>query len=360
MPAPQPSTRYCAASNGLSLAWSSTGVGPALVYCRVINGFGGESRHGPQWPFVDAIARGRRLVVYDGLGSGLSDRSFVQLSVEQSVRDLAAVVDAAGLERFAVFADAAGPQAAIAYAAAYPQRVERLVVYAGMARGLLRRDPSPREVARREALYAAAEAGWDDAAPTFRMLNAHDALPEATPAEQSAFARFTGGIVSGRGFVAFMRAQAEADVTEQARQVRCPALVVQPTRSPRVPFDEGRRLASLIPGARLLPIDSANMSLMASEPVYSAVVAAVREFLDEARPDATDAFVAGLTPRQRQVLELMARGLDNLQIAAHLGLSGKTVRNHVPPIFDKLGVESRAQAIVRARQAGLGGAVRGG
>jgi DNA-binding CsgD family transcriptional regulator/pimeloyl-ACP methyl ester carboxylesterase len=332
-----------------------------LVDCRVINGFGGESRQGPQWPFVDAIARGRRLVVYDGLGSGLSDRSFLQLSVEQSVRDLAAVADAAGLERFAVFADAAGPQAAIAYAAAYPQRVERVAVHAGMARGLLRRDPSPREVARREALYAAAETGWDDAAPTFRMLNAHDALPEATPAEQSAFARFTGGIVSGRGFVAFMRAQAEADVTEQARQVRCPVLVAQPTRSLRVPFDEGRRLASLIPATRLLPIDSANMSLMASEPVFAAaVVAAVRDFLDEARADATDGLAAGLTPRERQVLELMARGLDNLQIAAHLGLSAKTVRNHVPPIFDKLGVESRAQAIVRARQAGLGGAVRGG
>jgi DNA-binding NarL/FixJ family response regulator len=60
-----------------------------------------------------------------------------------------------------------------------------------------------------------------------------------------------------------------------------------------------------------------------------------------------------LTPRERQILEFLAHGLDNMQIAAHLGLSEKTVRNNITPILDKLGVESSAQAIVRARDAGF-------
>jgi DNA-binding NarL/FixJ family response regulator len=62
----------------------------------------------------------------------------------------------------------------------------------------------------------------------------------------------------------------------------------------------------------------------------------------------------GLTPRETEVLELIAQGLDNAQIAARLDLSEKTVRNNITHIFDKIQVENRSQAIVRAREAGLG------
>ncbi len=62
----------------------------------------------------------------------------------------------------------------------------------------------------------------------------------------------------------------------------------------------------------------------------------------------------GLTPSERNVLQLMARGLPNEAIANRLSLSSKTVRNYVSNIFGKLHVASRAQAIVRARDAGIG------
>jgi DNA-binding NarL/FixJ family response regulator len=61
-----------------------------------------------------------------------------------------------------------------------------------------------------------------------------------------------------------------------------------------------------------------------------------------------------LTPRERDVLELISQGLDNAQIAEHLVVSQKTVRNHISHIFQKLMVRNRAQAIVLARQAGMG------
>ena len=61
-----------------------------------------------------------------------------------------------------------------------------------------------------------------------------------------------------------------------------------------------------------------------------------------------------LTPRERAVLEGIAEGLDNAEIATSLGLSEKTVRNHITRVFDKIGVEHRYEAIVRAREAGLG------
>lgn len=61
-----------------------------------------------------------------------------------------------------------------------------------------------------------------------------------------------------------------------------------------------------------------------------------------------------LTAREREVLDLVAQGLDNNRIAAALQISEKTARNHVSRVFGKLGVNSRAQAVVVARDAGLG------
>jgi DNA-binding NarL/FixJ family response regulator len=62
----------------------------------------------------------------------------------------------------------------------------------------------------------------------------------------------------------------------------------------------------------------------------------------------------GLTPRERAVLEGIAAGLDNAELAASLGVSEKTVRNHIARVFDKIRVKHRYEAIVRARDAGLG------
>jgi DNA-binding CsgD family transcriptional regulator/pimeloyl-ACP methyl ester carboxylesterase len=356
MPPPDPTIRYCSSGTGGSVAWTAIGAGPALVFCRLINHLNELPQIAPIWPFVRAISAGRRLLTYDGSGSGLSERRVAGWSIDRAVDDLAAVVDAAGLETFALYADAAGSQAAIAYAARHPDRVERLVLFAGMARGLTHRGPTPKQLAQRDALYAAALAGWDDAIPTFRMLNAHDALPEATPREQAAFARYTGRVVSGEGFVDFMRTQASADVSVEAARIRCPTLVAQPTRCLRVAFEEGRRLASLVPGARLLEVDTANMFLTASDPSFDAVVATVRAFLDEAGAVAPrNGIGAVLTRRECDVAQWMAQGLGNGEIAVRLELSEKTVRNHITSIFSKLDTPTRAQAIVKARRAGFGG-----
>lgn len=115
-------------------------------------------------------------------------------------------------------------------------------------------------------------------------------------------------------------------------------------------------MAGLIPGARFVPLESSNHVLLEGEPAFAHGFSEIAAFLaahDGRRPAGAGAFAA-LTPRECELLELLARGLDNLQIAAHLALSEKTVRNKVSAVFDKLGVATRAQAIVRAREAGFG------
>ena len=115
----------------------------------------------------------------------------------------------------------------------------------------------------------------------------------------------------------------------------------------------GRLIAGLIPGARFVTLESHNHLMTESEPAWRDFLAAMAEFYPPAGAAPAGGF-PGLTPRETQVLDLIAQGLDNAQIAARLDLSEKTVRNNITHIFDKIQVENRSQAIVRARDAGLG------
>jgi DNA-binding NarL/FixJ family response regulator len=112
-------------------------------------------------------------------------------------------------------------------------------------------------------------------------------------------------------------------------------------------------IATLIPGARFVPLETRNHLMLEDEPAWRDFLAALDDFYPPLGGARERAF-AGLTARETQVLELMAQGLDNAQIAARLELAEKTVRNNITQIFDKIQVETRAQAIVRAREAGLG------
>lgn len=148
-----------------------------------------------------------------------------------------------------------------------------------------------------------------------------------------------------------MQTSVQIDVTALAPRVSCPTLILHGRDDGRIPFEEGRIMASLIPGARFVPLASRNHILLDSEPAWSRFLEEVDAFL--ASTAGNGAFAA-LTARERELLEYLARGLDNHQIAAHLELSEKTVRNMVSSILAKLEIESRSAAIVRARDAGFG------
>jgi DNA-binding NarL/FixJ family response regulator len=117
-------------------------------------------------------------------------------------------------------------------------------------------------------------------------------------------------------------------------------------------------LASLIPDCRFIQLDSENHMLLEDEPAWARLYAEVHDFLIETTsvraPRRNTLALGSLTPRERTVLEGIAEGLDNSELAASLQLSEKTVRNHITRVFDKIRVEHRYQAIVLAREAGLG------
>jgi len=308
--------------------------------------------------WVRELSASYALVRYDERCCGLSDWSAAEVSFEAWVRDLETVVDAAGLERFPLLGVSKGGPIAIAYAARHPERVSRLALYGTYMRGRHGRAVTPQQLEEADLMVKLAELGWHKEDPAFRQVFAMQFLPEGTPEQHRSFNEIKRVCASPENAARIMRVSGQVDVRSLAPQVRCPTLVMHARHDLRVPLEDSRQLAGAIPGARFVLLESRNHILMENEPAWPRFLAELRAFLAEADSEGRGSVRAGafarLSGREQEVVDLVAQGLDNMQIAARLSLSEKTVRNHVHNIFSKLEVESRAQAIVMAREAGFG------
>ena len=346
--------RFCTSADGTRIAYLSSGTGPPLVRTAYyLSSLELDWEYPPWKPYLEEFSRHYTLLRHDTRGFGLSDRDVAEQSLELWLRDLEAVVDAAGLERFALAGSCHGGAVAIEYAARHPERVTRMVLYGAYARGRAKRDGY--QVDLHEMGLRHVELGWGTENASFHGIWSVMFQPSSTAERRRALAELQHRSSSGATAAQMLRAAGEIDVRESAARVRCPTLVLHTTRNPALPLEEGRLLASLIPGARLVALDSDNHLLTELEPAWPEFVRELHGFLAPESAVRSDlATRCGLTARELEVVERIAQGLDNAQIAAHLEMSEKTVRNHVTRIFDKLGAENRPQAIVRAREAGLG------
>ena len=350
--------RFARSHDGVRLAWATTGSGPPLIKVATWLSHLEHDIDSPVWGhLVRELSRRGTYVRYDERGCGLSDWTVDDLGFASWVADLESVADAAGFDRFALLGISQGASIAIDYAVRHPERVTHLVIHGGYARGRLVRSNTPEQREEAEMMTRLAALGWGKADPSFRQFFTTQFIPDGTAEQHQWFNEHERISTSPANAARFMREFAHIDVVERLPQVSCPTLVLHSRHEVRVPFDEGRLIASAIPGARFVPIDSRNHLLLESEPGWQHWIDEVRAFLPSGHPAVGRAFDA-LTGRQRELLELIAQGRDNAQIAALLGLSEKTVRNHITGIFDRLHVENRAQAIVRARDAGFGQAPR--
>jgi len=355
MPHPVEQIRFCTSRDGVRIAYASCGAGPPLVFAAHWVHHLESDWDDPVWrPWLSLLARHHTLIRYDLRGCGLSDREGVEFSFEKLVEDLEAVIDAAGLGRFAYFGMAAGAAFGMSYAVRHPGRVSRLVLYGAYVRNRFTRKLTPDQVERELAELTVIERGWQDENPAYRQFFTALHIPDATPEQTRAYNDLLRMTSSPANTVALMRTFWKANVQEIVPRVRCPTLVLQPRSDSVIPFDEGRKAAALIPGARFVPLDTRNFILLEQEPEWERFAAELDDFLPPESADAGELVLDELTARERQVLELIAQGLDNDTIGKRLNISKRTARNNVSAILAKLEVKSRAQAIVRARDAGLG------
>jgi pimeloyl-ACP methyl ester carboxylesterase/DNA-binding CsgD family transcriptional regulator len=343
--------RFARSADGTRLAYAVHGAGFPLVQAAHWLTNIGEDWQTPVWrPWFDALGVHFRFYRYDSRGCGLSDRESTDSSLEVLLADLEAIVDAAGLERFALLGTSQGGALSIAYAAKHPERVSHVVLLGAFARGPLRRNPTAEQRASLEAELKMIEVGWGQDNPAYRQLFTNLLFPNATPEQVHAFNDLQRMSCSPRQAAHIVASFSDIDASPYLAHVACPTLVLHTRGDMCAPFEEGLFLASSIPGARLVPLETRNHVPMPGEPSFDRVIEEIESFIGPARGAAA---FPDLTRRERQILEHIARGLDNLQIAAHLDVSEKTVRNHITAVFAKLGVENRGQAIVQAREAGL-------
>jgi pimeloyl-ACP methyl ester carboxylesterase/DNA-binding CsgD family transcriptional regulator len=307
----------------------------------------------PVWRhWLAGLAEGHTVLRYDERGCGLSDRDVEDLSLGARVADLEAVIDAAGLERFALLGMSQSGPVAVAYAARHPERVSHLILFATYARGRLRRDPSPSAREQAQLMVSLIRMGWGQGEPAFRRLFTTLFIPDASAEQMEWFDDLQRVTTDPETAVRIRHARNHDDVTREAVRIVSPTLVLHARDDALAPFSEGRLLATLIPGARFVPLESRNHILLADDPAWERFRAELATFLGSAETAPRDD-LGELSGRELDVLALVAEGLSNEAIAARLYLSVRTVERHLSNTYAKLrvsGKAARAAAAVRYSQ----------
>jgi len=345
---------YAIASDGARLAWAESGNGPVVVKAANWLSHLEYEWESPVWRhWIQFFSEHFRFIRFDERGCGMSEWKHDDLSLDRWTSDLETVIDAARPEGpVTLLGISQGAATCISYAVRHPDRVARMLFYGAYARGKMRRgaDVSEREY---RAIIELARVGWGRDNPAFRQVFTSRFIPEATHQQVQWFNELCLKTATGEIAAELFDARALVDVSGLLGQVQVPTLVLHACNDEVTSIDEGRLLAAGIPNAEFVELDSRNHILLEHEPAWRRFQEAVLDFLGAGARAADESVFASLSSRERQVLALITEGLSNTDIAERLAISEKTVRNHTSNVFDKLGVWSRAQAIVFARDHGF-------
>jgi class 3 adenylate cyclase/pimeloyl-ACP methyl ester carboxylesterase len=272
---------FCQTRDGVQLAYSRMGQGLPLVKTgnwMTHLEFDFES---PIWRHLyGELSRNHTLIRYDARGNGLSDREVPEVSFEDFVDDLETVVDAAGIDRFALLGISQGCAVSIAYSVRHPDRVSHLILFGGFAVGWKKRARTEAEKESGEAMLTLMRLGWGQENPAFRQMFTSQFIPEATKEQADWFNELQRISSSPGDAVRNLLATGEVDVTPLLSQIRVPTLVMHSRQEARVPFELGRRMAAGIPGARFVPLESRNHLILEHEPAFARFLEEIRSFLD--------------------------------------------------------------------------------
>ena len=348
-----PPISYARSADGVRVAFTVTGEGPALVFvpCVPFSNLRMEWRNPLERQIFDQLARRLTLVQYDGRGTGHSQRDVTDLSLEAMVSDLEAVIDQADLAEVSLLGQYLSCPHAICYAARHPQRVKRMVLFGGSARGW-----DSISARRTQALLSLIEQDWD----LFADTAAHQWMGWSAGDAGRAEADKIRGAVTPQVARATMQAASATDVTKQLPRVAAPTLVLHRRGLTLIPADVSRALARDLPRGRLVVLEGAQPTLFGQDP-GEAVSMLVDFFCDGIEPPGIPSAPAGrtvppphgLSGRELEVLRWLAAGETNRQIARRLGLSPHTIERHVAYLYRKIGARGRADATAYALRNGL-------
>jgi pimeloyl-ACP methyl ester carboxylesterase/DNA-binding CsgD family transcriptional regulator len=347
------SIRFARTPDGVKLAWAVAGDGQTLIKASNWLTHLEYDRDSPVWRhWIRFFADHFRFVRYDERGCGMSDWHAEDLSCARWADDFDTVVKAAQPPKpFILLGVSQGGASAISYATRFPDDVSHLILYGAYARGwAIREDPDA--VQRHQAIVDLTRLGWGMDNSVYRQVFTSRFVPHATAEQIGWFNELCRRTTTPEIAQRLMHTRGEVDVRHLLPGITVPTLVLHARQDEAVPLSEGRLLASSIPGAEFVQLESRNHILLGQEPAWERFKAEVLAFTGEPASREDPKFTA-LSPREREILLLLSRGYTNAQIGGELFISEKTVRNHVTKIFGKLGVRTRAQAIVLAKDGKL-------
>ncbi len=334
--------------NGSRVALSVTGTGPPLVAVAWwVSHLELDWRDEAFRSFWASAGAGQTLVRYDHPGTGMSDREIdaSRLTLDDQVALLGAVLHELGLERVSLAGGSSGGCAAIAFAARFPERVDRLLLYGAYADGA-----SIAPAAVREALVAAVRSHWGLGSRVLADIFVGERSDEA----RRRFMRDQRASAEAETAAALLELAYRMDVRPLLADVAAPTVVVHRRDDRAIPYACGADLAASIPGARLIGLDGdAHLPWVGD---WMSVSRALGSFLTGSDADAAPhdpAAATLLSRREHEVLALIADGLSDREIAERIVVSPHTVHRHVANIRAKLGSGSRAAAVAEAARLGL-------
>jgi pimeloyl-ACP methyl ester carboxylesterase/DNA-binding CsgD family transcriptional regulator len=338
--------RFCRAADGVRIAYAVHGDGPAILITKMWISHLQYDREDPMLGhLLEALGGIATVVRYDERGYGLSDWDAEDLSLEARVGDLHAVADAAGFERYALLGMGQGGQVVISYATRRPERVTRMILsgtYAGVTD-----EYRARFEAYFETLVQLVRFGWTLPDSRFRRVFTESLIPGGTEAQKRWVDDIQPRCSSRDTAIRAALARRDLDVTSLLAKVQAPTLVLHSRGNRMAPFEQGRLIASTIPTAQFVALESDNSFPLATEPAWLLWLEEVSRFLaadgfsTSPRTSRTE-LVEELTEREIELLHLVAEGLTNDEIAARLTLSARTVERHLSNIYRKLGVSGRS------------------
>jgi class 3 adenylate cyclase/pimeloyl-ACP methyl ester carboxylesterase len=274
--------RFCKTPDGVQIAYATSGQGPPIVKTANWLNHLEHDWLNPVWGhWARDLARDNSFVRYDQRGNGLSDWNVEDMSFESWVTDLEMIVDRVGLDQFALLGVSQGCAVSIAYAVRNPERVTRLILHGGYAKGA-RIDAPPEAIQKHEAMLTLIRDGWAQDNPAFRSMFTSILIPDATNEQAEWFNELTRVSTSPEIAVRLFEEFSHIDARSLLPQVSTPTLVNHSRNDARIPFENGRELAASIPNARFVALESRNHLVLEQEKAWPRFLAEVSDFLNAA------------------------------------------------------------------------------
>ena len=278
---PQQTIRYARSRDGTAIAWAETGAGPPLLRGGHWLSHLEHDWQSPVWrPLLERLSRRRRLIRYDPRGTGLSDRDLGSATLPQFIDDMEAVADAAGLERFPVYAISQSVPVALGLAARHPDRVARMILLNGLVRGSTARG----DKATTDTMVAMIKSGWGIAGSPFMRAVATLFMPRATPEELDAQVKMQAVSATPEVAAEIRRRVGDIDVSDILYKIRAPALVMHSAGDAVQSPEQSRLIARSLPNAEFSLCDSPNHMVVPSDPIWGACMDAFDRFLAQDLP----------------------------------------------------------------------------